>query len=165
MDSFERRRWKMIVRESLIILAGLLLLAFVDFVVVNQLWGYLMMKHSIPWNDVEVFLWGKRVFIWHIAFIPLYITFFILLGIAGRSWRMAAVGNLLCASGWEDTLYFFIHLEKIPKELPWLDEVIFIGWTRFFTGTAHVTDSGVALAVLASGILAATLMIFRRKLK
>ena len=101
--------------NRLVILAlGILLLAFVDVVVLERIYKPISHNYAVPWKAFELQLplhWVSdgRLLWWHVAFIPLGVAVFALLGITGRDWRLAAAGIILIGTGWEDIAYYDIQ--------------------------------------------------------
>lgn len=50
--------------------------------------------------------------------------------------------------GVEDFYYYSARGLVLPAELPWLDSQPFISYTRFLTGTEHVTSQGLGISIL-----------------
>lgn len=141
-------------KEILLIFITVILLAFLDIVVVEAIIHYLCRDYGVPWSaflvDIGPF---KNLFIWYLAFTPLAISLFVLLGVAAGSWKLAAAGIIFFAGGSEDLAYFFLQGQSLPAELPWLD-VTPIVWTRWIFGGSHVTSVGLCVSVAINTILA-----------
>jgi hypothetical protein len=137
---------------------GLLLLSFVDVIVLECIYKPLSARHHIPWSEFEVVISSPlgpvRCLWWHVAFVPLGVGIFVLLGAVSRDLRLALAGIALFLTGWEDAIYYALLLQPIPKELPWLDPQIFVSWTRVLTRADHVTRVGLFAAMTVGGIVA-----------
>ncbi len=106
-------------------------MTFVDYIVNHHIYHAISEARNIPVSELDVeppipsmagtFLW------WHVAYIPLVLGTFVLLGLAARDWRLAVGGIVLFLSGWEDVAYFLLRLRPLPAELPWLDRAPGIG--------------------------------------
>ena len=143
--------------ERLAILTlGILLLAFVDVIVIEMIYKPFSIKYGIPFNDLEMplpVLGGDgRILWWHVAFVPLGFVLFFIASIPRRDWRLTLGGSVLFVSGLEDIAYYIIQLKQVPVGLPWLDKSPPIAWTRFITGSEHVTRAGLFIATI-TGIL------------
>lgn len=125
-----------------------------DIVVVGVMIHSLCKDYGVPWSafliDIGPF---QKLFIWYVAFTPLAISLFILLGVASRSWRLGLAGIVFFVGGSEDLAYFFLQGQLLPAELPWLD-VTPIVWTRLVTGSSHVTGLGLLLSAAVNGLFA-----------
>lgn len=144
----------------------ILLLAYADVVVLEQIYKPLAARHAIPWSELEVVvrhpLGDARCLAWHLAFLPLGVATFLLLGLAGRDPGLAVSGVALFASGWEDAAYYLLLREPIPAELPWLDPQLLVSWTRVLTRTEHLTRGGLVLALVAGALVAGAALRFLR---
>lgn len=139
-------------RRAGLLAAGILLLAYADVIVIECIYKPLIHHHDVP---VSVFLvpgFKQHVFWWHVAFLPLGISLFILLGIAGRDWRLAVSGIILFATGWEDVFYYAIQWKLPAVEMRWLDLQPFVAWTKMILGTPHVTQNCLWLAACTGGL-------------
>jgi len=147
-------------RYLVIILISILLLAFVDFIVLEKIYNPISAEFNIPWDSFTAVLFGIKLPMqwWHVAFFPLAFVLFILLGFAAKSWRLAISGIILFVTGLEDVFYYLIQLKFLPPTLDWLDPTI-IGLTRFITRTPHVISLGVLIS-LTIGILASLIILF-----
>jgi hypothetical protein len=115
-------------------------------------------EHAIPWARFEWEAAGVRTVSWHFFFVPASLVLLSFTGFAVAKWRGALASVLLLACGGEDLLYYALLRERVPAELPWLDPVPTMAWTRFVLGTEHVTCSGIVLsAAIAVGIAIALL--------
>jgi hypothetical protein len=140
---------------------SILLLAYVDYIVLEKIYHPVAAKYNIIWDqEFNAVFFGKPTPIlrWQLAFMPLGVMLFILQGIAAKSWRLTLCGILLFASGWEDYFYYFIQGRWLPAQLPWLDYSPLMGLTRYLTGTEHVTSLGIVLSGLAGLIVACWLL-------
>ncbi len=157
------QRVELSLRQRLLLLAGgLLLLAFADFVVLERIYKPLATARAIPWSDFELRFdlagWPVRMLQWHVAFLPLGLGMFALVGVAARDLRLALAGCVLFATGWEDLVYYAIQATSPPAELPWLDPNPCIAWTSWVLPGEHVTAPGLCLAALAGGIATAWIL-------
>lgn len=150
-------------REILLILISIILLAFVDIVVVGAMIHPLCRDYGIPWTtfliDIGPF---QNLFIWYVAFTPLVVSLFILLGVAARSWRLGIAGIVFFAGGSEDLAYFFLQGQSLPAELPWLDMTPIV-WTRWIFGEPHVTGIGLCISAVINTVLAGLVLFYSRK--
>lgn len=78
---------------------------------------------------------------------------FVLLGIAGRDWRLAVSGIVLFATGWEDVAYYAIQWKLPPAEMAWLDLQPGVAWAKMILGTPHLTQNGLWLAAGVGGLV------------
>ena len=92
------------------------------------------------------------------AFFPLAIVLFVLLGVAAKSWRLTVSGIVLFASGWEDIFYYVIQLKWLPSELSWLNAAP-MGLSRIITRTANVSSTGVLISAII-GLAVAGMILF-----
>lgn len=135
-----------------IIMAGMLLLACLDIVVLERIYKPIVAKHHVPWETFQVNLpivgksWG--VLWWHVGFLPGGVILFLLFGWAARDWRVAVGGTALFVTGWEDLFYYLAQLQLPPESLPWLDHQPGVAWTRLLTGSGHVTRAGLLISAL-----------------
>lgn len=134
-----------------LLIAGIFLLAYADYIVLEHIYKPLTLGYGIPESAYWVPGSDKRIFWWHAAFLPLGISIFILLGIAARDWRLAISGMILFATGWEDVAYYAIQGKHLPLELAWLDPQWFVAWTKLIAGQPHVTRGGVWLSAWLGG--------------
>jgi hypothetical protein len=128
---------------------SILLLAYVDYIVLEKIYHPVASKYNINWDtEFNAVFWGRPtpVLRWQLAFMPLGVCLFILLGTAADSFRLAIGGILLFATGWEDLFYYLIQGRWLPPELGWLDYSPLMGLTRYLTGTEHVTSTGVMIS-------------------
>ncbi len=153
---------EVVIRRSVVLLLGILLLGAVDVVVLERIYKPLAQTWHIPWRTFLAplpFLGpDSPVLWWHVAFVPLGLVLFALTGLAGRDMRLAGAGWVLFGTGWEDAAYYLLQWRLPPAELPWLDFSPGIAWTRWVTGTPHVTRIGLAMAVAAGGLAGAWLV-------
>jgi hypothetical protein len=144
-------------RYAILVFISILLLAYVDYIVLEKIYHPVAAKYNINWDsEFNAVFFGKPtpVLRWQLAFMPLGVMLFILQGIAAKSWRLALAGILLFAAGWEDIFYYLIQCRWLPDQLPWLDYSPLMGLTRYLTGTEHVTALGIILSSLTGLILA-----------
>jgi len=148
-----------------ILALGIVLLAFMDMIVLEKIYKPISAKYEIPWNELEIHvpLAGEsaRMLWWHVAFIPLGILLFVLIGMSGGDWGITLSGIVLFATGWEDIVYYIIQFKLVPRQLGWLDVNIFISWTRILTRHAHVTRIDLLIAAGIGGVLAAVIFFFQ----
>jgi hypothetical protein len=147
---------------AVLITVSILLLAYVDYIVLEKIYHPIAAKYNINWDsEFNAVFFGKPtpVLRWQLAFMPLGVMLFVLLGLAARSFRFAFCGILLFATGWEDIFYYVIMGRWLPEELGWLDYSPLMGLTRFITGTDHVTSTGVLLSSLL-GLIIGGFMLF-----
>ena len=147
---------------------GILTLAFADFIVLEQLCKPLAAKHQIPWQDLEcsVTFFGceRRIFWWHVAFIPLGFALFALMGASARDWRIGLSGMVLFSTGWEDMTYYLIQGSWLPTDLPWLDVVPTVTWTRVLLREPHVSRIGLVIAAVSGAVIARLVLGFGGRL-
>lgn len=143
--------------------AGILLLAYADFIVLEHIYKPLTGHYGIPESALHVPGSGGRIFWWHAAFLPLGIIMFVLMGIAGRDWRLAVAGIVLFATGWEDIAYYALQGKMLPAQMAWLDPQPFVAWTKLALHQPHVTGSGVGLAACLGGLIVLCLLTRSRK--
>jgi hypothetical protein len=154
-------RW----RFAVLLFISILLLAYVDYIVLEKIYHPIAKKYNINWDkEFNAVFFGKPspVLRWQLAFMPLGVMLFVLQGIAAKSWRLALSGILLFAAGWEDIFYYVIQGRWLPAQLPWLDYSPLMGLTRYLTGTDHVTSTGILISSLSSLILVLWLLISGR---
>lgn len=128
---------------------SILLLAYVDYIVLEKIYHPVAQKYNIIWDqEFNAVMFGRQTPIlrWQLAFMPLGVMLFILLGIAAKSFRLAISGVLLFATGWEDIFYYLIQGKWLPAELGWLDYSPLMGLTKYLTRTEHVTSTGVLIS-------------------
>ncbi len=141
--------------------ATLLLLAFADVIVLERIYKPLAAAYDVPWSELSAGLkWAPEILWWHVAFIPLAIGVFLLVGISGRDWRFFTGGLVLFLTGWEDTLYYVLLRQVPPARLPWLDRAWGIAWTRLFEGGQSVSRFGLFAANIVG--LALAYVVFRK---
>jgi hypothetical protein len=134
-------------RRFTIAFAALVLLAFADVVVLEKIYKPLSFTYNIPWQDLAAGIrWAPEALWWHLAFIPLAVGMFVLLGLAARDWRFSVGGLVLFFTGWEDTLYYVLLRQFPPGRLPWLDRAWGIAWTRIVQPGQSVSRYGLLVA-------------------
>jgi hypothetical protein len=141
-----------------LILAFLAVAAFADWVVLEKIYKPLLSQYRIPWNQVELNFWGVKCLWWHIALVVMILSFYVLLGIALKDWRLPMAGMTLFLLGVEDIFYYLLQCQWLPTELPWLDYSPLLTLSRWLTGTDHVTATGVAIFALL-GMISALLLL------
>lgn len=150
------------VRRGLVLLLGILTLGTVDVVVLERIYKPISQVWHVPWRafsaPLPVFGSNSPVLWWHVAFVPLGLCLFLLVGLAARDGRLAAAGCVLFATGWEDLAYYVLQLRLPPGELPWLDAQPGIAWTRWVLRSPHVTRTGLLVACIVGGLAAARLL-------
>jgi hypothetical protein len=163
-DAGKQGRRRIYIRLA-ILAVGILLLAFVDVIVLERIYRPISAEHEIPWDEFQIHvpLAGEnaRMLWWHVAFAPLGIVLFALVGISGRDLGLALAGIVLFATGWEDIAYYAIQFKLVPRQLPWLDVSPAIAWTRILTRSEHVTRADLFIAAGAGGILALVILGFQ----
>ena len=82
---------------------------------------------------------------------------------AGFIWFVSIIA--MPFSGAEDWYYYTVRDLKIPETLPWLNEQVFISWTRFFTNTNDVVVAGLGLSILTAVIIVVALWYLGLKFK
>ena len=164
MNRIKKKIRKKVYINFAIIIAALLLLSFVDMIVLEKIYHPLSQKYEIPWTEFESGLFENALW-WHIAFVPLGLVLFILLGTAARNWRLALSGTILFVTGWEDIFYYLIQLKKLPTELSWFDSSTFISFTKYLTGTAHVTNIGLLISAIVGLIISTFVLLNYNPLK
>lgn len=140
------------IKYGILLFVSILLLAYVDYIVLEKIYHPIAAKYNIIWDqEFNAVIFGRQTPIlrWQLAFMPLGVCLFILLGVAAKSFRLAISGILLFATGWEDIFYYLIQGRWLPNELSWLDYSPLMGLTKYLTRTEHVTSTGV----LISGML------------
>jgi hypothetical protein len=144
---------------------AIILLAFVDMIVLEKIYKPIAAKYNIPWSDFEIKmpLAGEkaRILWWHVAFIPLGILIFTLIGLSGGDWGITLSGLVLFATGWEDIVYYLIQFQMIPKKLQWLNVNPLISWTRVITGNAYVGRNELLIAAGIGGVFAGVIFCFQ----
>ena len=148
-----------------LLVIAFLLLAFVDFIVLEQIYHPLSEQHNISWTSFETNILGASfpILKWHVGFFTLSIFLFILLGLAARSWRLGLSGLILFFTGWEDILYYIIQFKWLPAELPWLDASPLMTLSRFLTKTEHVTSTGVVASAVFGVIVIVMIGLIKKK--
>ena len=139
------------IKYAILLFVSILLLSYVDYIVLEKIYHPVAAKYNINWDtEFNAVIFGKQtpVLRWQLAFMPLGVILFILLGVAACSWRLAISGILLFATGWEDIFYYLIQGRWLPGELSWLDYSPVMGFTKYLTGTQHVTSTGVMISSL-----------------
>jgi hypothetical protein len=158
VDKTDQRNLR--IKYAVLLFVSILLLAYVDYIVLEKIYHPITAKYNINWDqELNAVMFGRQTPIlrWQLAFMPLGVCLFILLGIAAKSFRLAISGILLFAAGWEDIFYYLIQGKWLPDELPWLDYSPLMGLTKYLTRTEHVTSTGVLIS--ASLILLAVILI------
>ncbi|MBN2512588.1 MAG: hypothetical protein JXB18_06585 [Sedimentisphaerales bacterium] len=154
-----------------LIFFSMLLLSYVDYIVLEKIYHPMAAKYNINWDaEFNAVIFGKQTPIlrWQLAFMPLGVMLFILLGIAAKSFRLAFSGIVLFATGWEDILYYLIQGKWLPEELGWLDYSPLMGLTRHITATEHVTSTGIMISSTFGLLIAGIILFgneFRKKLE
>jgi len=145
----------------ILIVLGILLLAFMDIIVLEKVYHPLAQIYNINWDTLNAVIFGIDLGIlwWHVAFFTLAFSLFVLLGVAAKSWRLAVSGISLFILGWEDIFYYILQLRWLPSELPWLNNAP-MGLSRYLTGTANVTCLGVLISAFI-GVIIAGLVLFK----
>jgi hypothetical protein len=165
MNGNGKRRYGSVYIRFVILALAIVLLAFVDMIVLEHIYKSIAAKHNISWEKFEIHvpLAGEnaRMLWWHVAFIPLGILLFTLIGMSGGDWGITLSGIVLFATGWEDIVYYIIQFKMVPKQLAWLDVNIFISWTRFLTRNDHVGRVELFIAAGIGGALAAVIFFFQ----
>ena len=131
----------------LLLFIAIWLLAFVDFIVLEEIYHPISAQYGVPWSAFDISE-SFPIQKWQIAFLTLGVFMFVLLGIAARSWRLSVSGIILFATGWEDIFYYLIQFKGFPSELPWLDYSPLMTLSRFVTRTEHVSNFGVLISAL-----------------
>jgi hypothetical protein len=152
------------IRLAILALA-IVLLAFVDMIVLERIYKPISTEHDIPWEKFEIYvpLAGEntRMLWWHVAFVPLGILMFTLLGMSGGDWGLTLSGIVLFATGWEDIIYYVVQFKLVPAQLKWLDVNPAIAWTRTLTRNAHVGRVELFIAAGIGGGLAGMILFFQ----
>lgn len=160
----DQTRGRIYVRLAILAL-GILLLAFVDVIVLERIYKPISAEHAITWEELEIHvpLAGEnaRMLWWHVAFVPLGIILFILVGLSGRDLGLTLSGIVLFATGWEDIIYYVIQFKLVPQQLMWLDANPAIAWTRLLTRSAHVGRVELFVAAGLGGVLAVIILGFQ----
>jgi len=150
------------IHRCLVLLLGVLVLGAVDVVVLERIYKPISQIWHVPWRAflAPLPLLGpdSPVLWWHVAFVPLGLCLFLLIGLAAGDGRLAAAGCVLFATGWEDVAYYVLQLRLPPPELPWLDFSPGIAWTRWVLRSPHVTRAGLFVAVFVGGLAAVRLL-------
>lgn len=150
MEKSERAAQKRLcLKYGILLFISILLLAYVDYIVLEKIYHPIANKYNIVWDqEFNAVMFGRQTPIlrWQLAFMPLGVCLFILLGWAARSFRLAISGILLFATGWEDIFYYLIQGRWLPVELGWLDYSPLMGLTKYLTRTEHVTSTGVLVS-------------------
>ncbi len=148
----------------LIITIAIIFLAFVDAVVMENIYKSIQLQHEISWQEFEIIfnILNSKIILtqWNFALIVITIVMFLLLGLAAMDWKLGVSGIILFATGWEDLAYYTILLEKLPKTLEWLDYNPLISWTRIITQSSHVTNIGLVISALIGLLI--VILIFSR---
>jgi hypothetical protein len=162
--STRKERSSTYVRLAILALA-IVLLAFVDMIVLEHIYKPISMEHDIPWEKFEIHvpLAGEntRMLWWHVAFVPLGILLFTLVGMSGGDWGLTLSGIVLFATGWEDIVYYVIQFKLVPSQLKWLDVNPAIAWTRILTRNAHVGRVELFIAAGIGGVLSGIILFFQ----
>jgi len=107
--------------------------------------------------------WGFTMLAWHWVYLP---AGFVLLGYSGWAvdrWRGVVSAWALFCLGYEDWWYYLLQCQGPPRELPWLDPQPMMSWSRWVTGTDHVTNVGITITTLMGLTMALWLMRERKK--
>ena len=165
MKKEHKKKIKPLLKNLIILLAIVLALAFIDFIVLRQVYNPIIPKLAIPESVFTLTVFGKVFYLllWHIILTALAIGSFLILGIIKKSWRLFVSGIVLIATGWEDIIYYFMQLRKITYELTWLDYSPIMTLTRFVTQTEHVTSTGIIISAMLGLIVVIMLLYFDRK--
>ncbi len=153
------------VKFAILLFISILLLAYVDYIVLEKIYHPIAGKYNIIWDqEFNAVMFGRQTPIlrWQLAFMPLGVCLFVLLGWAAKSFRLAISGILLFATGWEDIFYYLIQGRWLPAELGWLDYSPLMGLTKHLTGTEHVTSTGVLISS-SLGLLAVIWILYSLK--
>lgn len=154
--------------QIVLIFSVLILLAYVDFVVVELIHHKLSSEGNVGWGDFGTNLvFGKNnieIFTWYLAFFPLAFSLFLLFGIALRSWRFSVSGLVMFATGWEDIFYYFIQGRWLPETLSWLNASPLIALSRYLTFSENVTSFGLIISCVI-GLLVAGVILFWKEIK
>lgn len=127
-------------------------MSFLDIIMLEKVYHPLNRAYEIGWENFYVssnfqFIW------WHVAFIPLVIILFLMLGFALGSWKMTATGIIAFATGWEDIFYYVLQGSWLPAELPWLNWSPIMALTRPFSSSGNVTGVGVTITAILGAIV------------
>jgi hypothetical protein len=162
-DKKEKRADRHLVKYLIILFLGILLISFVDYIVLEKIYHPISQQYSIPWTDfmTTIPIFNFQIMWWHIAFIVLEISLFVLIGIAASSWRLSLSGIALFGTGWEDAFYYLIQGKFLPTELPWLNTVPTMTWTRLITGTANITSIGLIISAIVGAFIVFLLLYVR----
>ena len=150
------------IKYGILLFVSILLLAYVDYIVLEKIYHPIAAKYNIIWDqEFNAVIFGRQTPIlrWQLAFMPLGVCLFILLGVAAKSFRLAISGILLFAAGWEDIFYYLIQGRWLPAQLGWLDYSPLMGLTRYLTRTEHVTSTGVLISSIL-GLLIVVLLLY-----
>lgn len=165
MNDNGRQRYGSIYIRFVILALAIVLLAFVDMIVLEHIYKPISAKYEIPWSEFEIQMplagESARVLWWHVAFVPLGVLLFILIGMSGGDWGITLSGIVLFATGWEDIVYYIVQFKLVPKQLEWLDVNVFISWTRVLTRNSHVGRAELFISAGIGGILAAVIFFFQ----
>jgi len=135
---------KNIILKFTVVFGGLLLLAFVDYIVVENIYKGLMLEYNLNWSSFETAP-GNRMW-WHVAFDILSFGLFLLLFVASGKLTIFLGGMILYHTGVEDLLYFMVQGQKLPLVWEWSNSRPLIGFTRFITDTPDVTLGGILIS-------------------
>ncbi len=135
---------KKIAAYLLLVLAGLSLLAYVDHVVVDNIYKQLIQNYGMSWNDFQTAPGGRMW--WHVAFDILDVGMFALLAIVARRIHIFIGGVVLYHTGLEDILYYWVQGLSLPHSWAWTNLRPTISYTRLITRTADVNLPGILIA-------------------
>ena len=165
MRNTNKQRYGSIYTRFAILVLAIVLLAFVDMIVLERIYKPISAEHNIPWEKFEIHvpLGGEnaRMLWWHVAFIPLGVLLFILVGMSGGDWGITLSGIVLFATGWERIIYYLIQFKLVPRQLEWLDVNPAISWTRIITRSAHVGRVELFIAAGIGGAVALVIFFFQ----
>lgn len=138
-------------RLMIILLLGIILMAFMDIIVLEKIYHPLSSQFDIPWSAYYVseaidYIW------WWVAFIPMGFIMFGLLGWAARSWKLVFGGAILFLTGWEDMFYYVLRGTWFSGEMAWLNTNPVMALLNLFTPGPNVTSTTVTIAVIIGGL-------------
>ena len=145
------------VRLMIILLIGVLLMAFMDIIVLEKIYHPIGQAYNIPWTDFHVsesidYLW------WWVAFIPMGFIMFGLLGWAAKSWKLVFSGAILFLTGWEDIFYYVLRGTWLPWDsMAWLNDNPVMAFFNLFTPGRSVTGVTVTIAAIIGGLAVYTI--------
>jgi len=147
----------------IILLLGIILMAFMDIIVLEKIYHPLSAAYNIPWNAYYVspsfeYIW------WWVAFIPMGFIMFGLLGWAAKSWKLIFSGAILFLTGWEDIFYYVLRGHWLPQTLGWLNTNPVMAFFNLLTPGPEVTGGTVTLAAIL-GIIAVSLIFYWKEFK